>query len=268
MAVELMHAYLQDSPVGSGWRWFIIVQRSGTRLRLLYVPTLRCFWARSADINWPDVKMAAPSRGLAGRIRRERRMRVRLGMPFAKAAVRAVLDQLRPGKPTQEDVLDDQMADDDRLPDNEEETDVTTEPTTAADQAVTTNSADDSPTPTQKANAKKAKARERARERRASAKREAEKAAKATTKKATKTEKAAKTATGGGTRTQITDDHTIKLLKPDARPNSKYFALIKPGMTVGNYIKAVEKIGATRAYARTELHYNKNMGAISFEAPR
>lgn len=67
-------------------------------------------------------------------------------------------------------------------------------------------------------------------------------------------------------RRQMTDDTVIRVVKADAR-KGRYWDLIKDGMTVGDYVKAVTKTGATASYAKVELNYNKGKGFIALDIP-
>lgn len=100
-------AQLSESPVGSGTRCFLILEERGRRVRLLYVPFLRAFWAEARNLV---ISKDLGTRGLASRIRANRRERNLLNLSYSGPAVRYALEQLRgAAKPAPEEVEDDAL---------------------------------------------------------------------------------------------------------------------------------------------------------------
>lgn len=288
--------------VGMGYREVVIFERRGRRYRLLDPYYCRAFWLPAYAVLLPGrVQAELPLHGLAARIRRNRRDRSQMNMPFSAPATRQVLEMLRGGnRPTTEEQQDDAV--NDRDVDDEADTaengdeamrldDDTAQPGAGeAAQGAEAGAATSAPAETGKgkraAKAKTAKAKTKGAAgasvqadprisgkpitngstagQAAKGKGKAAAKAKAAPKARAEGTKAAANKTGYGV---ATEESVITLNTQENTfkgVRGTLFGLMRTGMTVGQYTKAAEKKGITALVARHGLRSFRNASVLDY----
>lgn len=259
--VALRHCggYLMSSRVGSGFRVFLQLGTSGSKVRLLYVPTLTVLWAEARDIAWGKELTLY---GLAKRIRAHRAERRRLKLPYSKKGVAEALELLRGSNHrSAEEEKDDLEEATSTAPDQGEEE-------VSLDKIVTGEAKPKKGRHTVAPETTGETAMETATETNSnSAPKKKKAAANKPKKKAAAAKKPAAPKKGG--RPRLNDADIIKLkVKENPRQGAAAdrFAVIKDGMTVGEYLKAAQKKGASEALAIADVRWNRDKGFIDVKA--
>lgn len=286
--IPLRHidAYLQDSRAGSGRRQFVVMEERGKRTRLFYVPFCQAFWVATHDLS--RVKELTLN-GLSKRIRNNRADRRRyrkLGknITWSVNATREVLRRLAEGRALSAAEKADDKHDEEYCEFDEEiEMEGTEHPegdnqnenekkdiTSALASVKETEEKTETEPAADAVNEESEPVSETIPEEEVSDTQtgETEMAKNATAKKtkAPKAPKAPKPKGERGPRKSFAPDKHIKLLvkeNPRRGAAAERFALIRDGMTVEAYGKAVVKAGSPENYGQLDLYYYVGKGWIS-----
>lgn len=280
--VEHWRLYFNDSPVGGGWRYFVLMgDPVGGRQRVYYVPHLRVFWLSSAEVERAkghELSQQVATTGLATRIRMSRAARRRwrkseggaLGVTrnvsWSVTATRQLLENLRGAGDvrTAEDEAEDAAELLDVPADNSDDTSRNTD---GEDDMGSIEALANELDGKAKATTKKATTKKAASPKAASPKATTTKKTMPVSPKATTAKKAASPKAG---RTSLPDTTTIKV-KVKENParegtlQARAFDKIKDGMSVADFVKATASFTRGPAEAKAILRHQAGRGHIDLK---